>query len=32
MARLLDDVLVDRDVSAALSVLDAARREGPLPT
>jgi len=27
MARWLDDVLVDRDVSAALSVLDAARRE-----
>jgi 4-alpha-glucanotransferase len=32
MARLLDDVLVDRDVSAALSALDAARREVPRPT
>ncbi len=31
MARLLDDVFVDRDVSAALSVLDAARREGSAP-
>jgi len=32
MARLLDEVMRDPEVAAALAVLDAARREGSRPT